>query len=261
MATAPDLPVAPPPDGPARPAAPRPPAPRKRSTIQQRAVAAATERLPLKGAALFFAVVLWLVVSTEEPTEDTVAVELRLVSTDTSVVIRRPLPPVRALVVGRGRELLKLYASPPVIRRVITAESPEALSLRLTTEMVEIPTGIDARVRDVQPRAITVQVDVAESRMVPVRSTLTVAVDSGLRIAGPPVFAPESVRVSGSRSTVRVIGAIPTARLTLQVHDTTPHVVPLDTAGLRVRVSPAQVRVRIPVAPDTAAAVAGAAHP
>lgn len=264
MATAPDRPFASPPDGPPRPAAPRPPAPRKRSTIQRRAVAAATERLPLKGAAVFFAVVLWLVVSTEEPTEDTVAVDLRLVSTDTSVVIRRPLPPVRALVVGRGRELLKLYASPPVVRRVITAEMPEALSLRLTTEMVEIPTGIDARVRDVQPRAITVQVDVAESRMVPVRSALTVTADSGLRLTGPPVFTPDSVRVSGSRPTVRTMADVPTARVTLQVRDSSTFVVALDTTGLRVRVSPGQVRVRVPVAavaPDTAAAATATARP
>ena len=247
-----------PPGGVPRQPGPRAPAPRKRSTVQRRVVSAATERLPLKGAALFFAVVLWLVVNTEEPTEEMVAVDLRLTSTDTSVVIRRPLPQVRALVVGRGRELLKLLASPPVVRRVIMADSPEALSLRLTTEMVSMPDGIDARVRDVQPRAITVQLDIAESRLVPVRSALTVSADSGVRVTGPPVFAPDSVRVSGSRAAVRTITGVPTARVTVQVRDTTSLVVALDTAGLRVRVSPGQVRVRIPIVVDSVPAVAPA---
>ena len=245
-----------PPGGTPRQPGSRPPAPRKRSTIQRRAVAAATERLPLKGAALFFAVVLWLVVNTEEPTEETVSVDLRLISTDTSVVIRRPFPQVRALVVGRGRELLKLLASPPVIQQVISADSAEALALRLTPDMVRVPAGIEARVRDIQPRAITVQLDIAESRMVPVRSALTVSADSGVRVTEPPAFVPESVRVSGSRAAVRAITAVPTARVSVQVRDSTSLVVALDTTGLRVRVSPAQVRVRVPVAADTSPAVA-----
>jgi len=72
------------------------------------------ERLPLKAAALFFALVLWMVVSVEEPTDEVIPIRFAPV-VDSGVVIVGPLPTVRALILGRGRELLKLYNASPVI--------------------------------------------------------------------------------------------------------------------------------------------------
>ena len=69
------------------------------SSLRQRLVAAATERLPYKAAALFLAIVLWLVVSAEEPTEDLVPVRLALLL-DSALVLQGEPPTVRALVVG-----------------------------------------------------------------------------------------------------------------------------------------------------------------
>ena len=46
--------------------------------MQRRVSAAATERLPLKGTALLFALVLWLIVTAEEPADELVRVRLAL---------------------------------------------------------------------------------------------------------------------------------------------------------------------------------------
>lgn len=227
---------------------------RPRTTLQRRAISAVTERLPLKGAAIFFALLLWFVVTAEEPTEERVEVRLNIL-TDSLVELQSPVPRVSALVVGRGRDLLKLYSAPPLIRRRVNSDTPNGVVWRLLPTDVEIPIGVDARVREVQPRSLALRFEVRASRMVPVRSAITIKADSGFHIVGVPIMEPESVRVTGRREEVAAIDSLLTVRTTLSVRDTTQQQVSLDTAGLRVRVTPARVRVHIHARPDTTRAL------
>jgi hypothetical protein len=130
-----------------------------RQTLAQRLRAAATERLALKFAALFFALVLWLVVSAEEPTEQVVqiAVAPRLDST-LMLIGRRPV--VRALVVGRARELLELAADPPVARPVMDADAldGDSATIAVLPRDIEVPTNVQVLVREVRPRTVVIQV-------------------------------------------------------------------------------------------------------
>jgi hypothetical protein len=114
------------------------------------------ERLALKAAAIFFALVLWMVVSIEEPTDEIIPIRFAPV-VDSGVVIVGPLPTIRALVLGRGRELLKLYNASPVIVRRITGVSNEKVTLELGPADVDIPAGVNAVVRDVRPRNVTLE--------------------------------------------------------------------------------------------------------
>jgi hypothetical protein len=120
--------------------------------------AALTERLPLKIAALFFAIVLWLVVSAEEPTEEIVPVRFAP-ALDSGMVVAGEVPAVRALVLGRGRELLKLYSAPPVIVRRIPGGVRDSVRLELGPADVDIPAGVAAVVRDVRPRVLTLRLE------------------------------------------------------------------------------------------------------
>ena len=209
----------------------------------------ATARMPLKLAAVFFALVLWLAVSAEEPTEEWVDVRVALVH-DSSITLVDSVPPVQALVVGRGRDLLKLYSTLPVLRRVIDADTATRLTLSLRPGDVDLPSNVDARVRDVRPSAMSVRVRITESRRVPVRSAVEISADSGLRLVGPPNVEPDSVDVRGPREAVRKLAAVYTERRQIEVHDTINDVlVPVDTAGLHMRVSPPQVRLHILATP------------
>ena len=117
-----------------------------------------TENLALKGAALFFACVLWLVVSAEEPTEQVVQVVVspRLDST-LALVGRRPT--VRALVVGRARELIKLAGEPPVVRPLIEGvPRGDSVEVTLMPEDVELPADAQVLVREVRPRTVMLYV-------------------------------------------------------------------------------------------------------
>ena len=119
-------------------------------------VAAFTERLPYKAAALFFSLVLWLVVSAEETAEELVPVRLAA-STDSSIVVVGRPPVMRALVVGKARDLMKIGDRPLVLRRVFTAETPESVRVELRPGDIDLPSGTSVVVRDVQPRAFTLR--------------------------------------------------------------------------------------------------------
>jgi YbbR domain-containing protein len=214
---------------------------------QRRIKSAFTEHLPLKLVAIFFAFVIWLVVSGERPTEMVVPVRVEI-GVDTSVTLRGPTPEVRALVVGRGRDLMKLWDTPPTIAQRLGSDVPDSLAIMLEVNNVELPPGVAGIVRDVQPRSLRLHFDVQTKRFVPVRSALRVQADSGFRVTGPIQLDPIRVQLIGERRTVRAIDTVATAALDLVVRDTAPMMVALDTTGLGVRVNPAFVRVRVPVA-------------
>jgi YbbR-like protein len=224
---------------------------------RRRVTAAFTEHLPLKLAAVFFALVVWLVVSGERPTEMVVPVRVEI-GVDTAVTLRGPTPEVRALVVGRGRDLMKLWDTPPTISQRLGSDVPDSLAIMLEVNNVELPPGVSGIVRDVQPRSLRLRFDVQTKRMVPVRSVLHVHADSGLRVTGQPQLEPTRVQLVGERRRVRAIDTVFTAAADVTVRDTVPITVPLDTIGLGVRVSPSSVRVRVPLvrveAPATASA-------
>jgi len=126
--------------------------------LQRRLRAAFTERLGYKAAALFFSIVLWFVVSAEEPSEELVPVRL-VIDYDSVRVLTPTRPVIRALVAGRARDLIKLYDTPPVIRRSITDDAPDSVAVELTPADVFIPPDVDAVVRDVQPRSFVLVFD------------------------------------------------------------------------------------------------------
>ena len=206
----------------------------------RRQVAAAfTERLALKASAVLVSVVLWFVVAAREPTEEVVSVRFAP-QLDSALVLRDPPPIIRALVIGRANEILKLSNTPLVIRRQIASDAPDTLVLPLRTNDVEVPEGVEVIVRDVQPRALTLRFEATATRQVAVRSALLVRSPLG-RTAIHVRFDPESVIVRGPRRTVVRLRFVSTVSDSITL-DTLPHLVDLDTAGLGVVVRPPQVK-------------------
>jgi hypothetical protein len=129
--------------------------PRARAAVpwRRRLRAGFTERLGLKGTALLIALVLWVIVSLREPTEDVLPVRLvPLLPAD--VALDGPAPVVRVLVRGMGRDILKLHQSVPVLRRRVPSTDATALTLELSPRDVSLPPGIEATVEEVQPSAV-----------------------------------------------------------------------------------------------------------
>ena len=122
-----------------------------------------TQRLPYKAAALFFALVLWFAVSSEEPTEMEVPVRFSP-RVDSLVGQPRDAPAFRAVVAGRGRELLKLLASPPVLRPSFGPDTRAEMRIELSPADVHLPRNVEASVRDLRPRSAVLHFDRMQRR-------------------------------------------------------------------------------------------------
>jgi hypothetical protein len=229
---------------------------RGRAAWDRRLRATFTERLELKITALVLAIVLWFMVSARETTEEIVGVRFAP-QLDSSLTLREPPRAVSALVIGRRGELMKLVANAPIIRRPIDDEVPDTVALELRPGDVELPPNVDARVRDVQPRRLTLYFQSDLSRLVPVRPPAAVSGEAATR--SPLVrFEPESVRVTGPRRAVARIAAVHPMRHEFPARDSGTYLVPLDTGLLGVRVRPARVMVIVsPPAPTTGIAPIG----
>jgi hypothetical protein len=222
-------------------------------TWQRRLTEVFTERLTLKGTALLLAIILWFIVTVKEPNQDLVEVNFAP-QVDSSLVLKDPPPPIHALVVGTPQELLKLFAHPLVIRRPIDANSPDTLVVDLSTSDVEIPPGIDAIVRGIEPHSVTLRFESTSSRVVPVHSAVQVVIDTLTPSANIAVrLEPDSVEVSGPRQRVLGLQFVTTTRVAIPAGDSLPHLVDIDTTKLGVRVKPTQVKAHL--VPAGAAAV------
>jgi hypothetical protein len=213
-----------------------------------------TERLAYKGAALFFAIVLWFVVSAEEPSEELVPVRLDATYDSARMLTSGP-PVIRALVAGRARDLIKLYTTPPVVRRIVTDDAPDSVAVDLRPVDVYIPPDVEAVVRDVQPRSLVLVFDVTSTRRLPVASAVHVVAAGGAKAEWARLtrISPESVTVTGPRRLVNAMSAVSTVEQTVTVRDSGDFVVPIDVKRIAagVRVKPTEVHIIVQPAPVT----------
>ncbi len=190
---------------------------------------------PIKLTSLALAAVLWAAVAAEEPTTQLVPVDL-MVQPPVGRVLTRPLPPVKALYAGSARELIKLYASPPVI----TAAIPDTVtgsSYVLDLQPADLKLAEDAAVKaqDVQPRRIEVTLDTVSRRLVPVVPRVTIRPDTGFAVIGGIALSPSSVYVHGPEAVVARIDSVRTVPLEITaVRDPVRRAVAIDTAPLGV---------------------------
>jgi hypothetical protein len=209
---------------------------------RRRATAALTDRLALKASAVLLAIVLWFVVGAREPREEYAPVQFapRL---DSTLVLRDPTPPIRAHVLGRPSEILKLATQPLVISRQIAGDAPDTLVLALRPGDVQVPVGADVIVREIYPQSVTLHFEPRSSRRVPVRSSILARVPPQLSQEIAIQLEPDTVTILGPRRAVANIEFVRTVADSI-VLDTLPHLVDLDTTGLGATVRPTQVKAR-----------------
>jgi hypothetical protein len=134
-------------------------------SFKHRFASAVTENLPVKFSALFFAVVLWVIVRSEEPSDAWIDVHLAL-TLDSTVTMASPPPTVQALVSGRGRELLKLYSASPEIRRSVGDDDTV-----FAVHPADVFTSNEADVKVLDVRPHQVRLPLARVALPPARPT------------------------------------------------------------------------------------------
>ena len=211
--------------------------------------AALTADLPLKLTSLALSVFLWFLAAGEEPVS-------MLVSTDLSIqppagrALLHPPAPVRALVVGPRRELLKLGGAQMRLSRALPdTVAGDEVRLDLAPGEVELPRGINVHVQDLQPRAVTIDLDPTSQRLVPVHPLVRVRGETGFTV-GQVTVVPGTVRVLGPQARLRRLDSVRTEPMEVDgAEGPVEQELALDTVGLgaAVRVQPRSVMVRVDV--------------
>jgi YbbR domain-containing protein len=207
-----------------------------------------TADLPLKLTSLGLSVFLWFLAAGEEPASALVPVDLTVRPPPGRTIVR-PAGSVRALVTGPRRELLKLGTARMRLLRVLPdSTAADLVQMELTPGELELPRGVDVHVQNVEPRAVSVELDSTFQRVVPVSADVRLAPESGQALSAIAVI-PGTVRLLGPRDAIQRIDSVRTELLELARADgPVEQTLALDSSGFgRVRVRPAAVTVRVSV--------------
>src|SRR5881296_121844 len=151
---------------------------------------------PIKLAAMFFAVMLYVAVAAQQPLSQSFAVRLALAIPPGRTVRQQPLG-VTVLISGKGSEIMKLRSFPRVIRKTIPDTfSASMWRIRLEATDVELPKGIGVQVVDIRPRDLEILLDSVSRKDVRIVPRVTVEAESGYVLRGLSI-TPSLARLVG----------------------------------------------------------------
>ena len=200
---------------------------------------------PIKLTALGLAAVLWAAVAAQEPTTQIVPVVVRVEPPPGRNLVGA-IPEVRALFRGIPRELIKLYADAPIIRKTLPDTiTGSSFALELAVSDIAVIDGAAVNAQQIEPQSIRITLDDVSRKSVPVVNRVTIEPDSGYQIFGGVTVSPSSITIQGPQDRVAAVTSIGTESVALSgVRAPLRRRVPLSTtdlAGLR----PSQTSVTV----------------
>ncbi len=206
-----------------------------------------TRNWPIKGAAIFLSLMLYVAVQLQQPV--TTDFELALnVQLPPGRTLQQKLPKIHAQISGKGSQVLRLRS----LRGDVTRRMPDTLSsptwtIRLEPTEIEaqLPKGADVRVLEIRPREITVELDSVGRKDVRIVPLITVVPESGQVLHGGVSISPTIARLVGADQNLAGIESVTTIPTEItNVAGAFTRTVPIDTTPLGiVRIAPKQVTV------------------
>jgi len=199
---------------------------------------------PIKLAALFFAVMLYVAVAAQQPVTQTLTLRLAIEPPPGRPLHKAP-GHVTVLISGKGSELMKLRSLPAVLAKTIPDTFSDAVwQWRLQTSDIPLPANADVHITDISPSDVEVEMDPASRKEVHVGSRVSVQADSGYVVQGLSVLPSTAVLVGPPKNVAAIDSVTTVAAHIASVSGPFFNTVPIDTNPLGVvRVIPKEVRV------------------
>ena len=199
---------------------------------------------PLKLAAVFFAVMLYVAVAAQQPLTQTFAMRLAIAVPPGRTVKEQPAG-VQVVITGRGTEMMKLRSLPRTIRKAIPDTfSASVWRATLQNSDVDIPKGTDVQVADIRPREIEVVLDSVARKEVRVVPLVRVEAESGYVVRGLSLTPSVAHLVGPGPLLARIDSVLTVPTVISSVNGPFLRTIPVDTAPLGVvRIAPKEVRV------------------
>src|SRR2546427_3214151 len=142
---------------------------------------------PIKLAALFFAIMLYVAVAAQQPLSQSFAMRLAIGIPPGRTVRQQPAG-VTVVIAGTGSEILKLRSFPRVIRKVIPDTFSASLwRIPLQATDRELPKGVDVHVADIRPRDVEILLDSVSRKDVRIVPRGQVEAQSGYVLRPPSI--------------------------------------------------------------------------
>ena len=135
-----------------------------------------TKNWPIKGAALFLALMLYVAVQLQQPVTTSFEVTLNLQMPRGRALVQKP-PKVSVQISGKGSQILKLRSlAGDITRRIPDTLTASTYAIHLDPSEVELalPKGADVRVMEVRPSEITLALDSVARKEVRIVSLVSV---------------------------------------------------------------------------------------
>jgi len=171
-----------------------------------------TKNWPIKAAALFLALMLYVAVQLQQPVTTSFDVTLNLQLPPGRALMHKP-PKVRVQVSGKGSQMLKLRSlAGDITRRVPDTLTASTWQIHLDPTDVELalPKGADVRVLEVRPSEITVALDSVARKDVRIVSLVTVVADTNQILRGGLSITPTTARLVGPEKSLAAIDSVTT---------------------------------------------------
>jgi YbbR domain-containing protein len=206
-----------------------------------------TRNWPIKGAALFLALMLYVAVQLQQPVTTSFDVTLNVQLPPGRALVQKP-PKVRVQISGKGSQILKLRSlAGNITRRVPDTLTASTYLIHIDPTEVELalPKGADVRVMEVRPSEITLALDSTAWKSVRIVSLVTVTPDSGQFLHSGLSMTPTMARLVGPEKSLDAIDSVTTVPTEIaSVSGEFERTVPIDTTPLGiVRLVPKQVTV------------------
>jgi len=206
-----------------------------------------TRNWPIKGAALFLALMLYVAVQLQQPVTTSFDVTLNVQLPRGRALMQKP-PKVRVQISGKGSQILKLRSlAGDITRRIPDTLTTSTYLIHLDPTEVELalPKGADVRVMEVRPSEITLALDSVARKDVRIVSLVTVRPDSNQLLHGGLLMTPTMARLVGPDQALDAIDSVTTLPTEItSVSGEFSRTVPIDTTPLGiVRLVPRQVTV------------------
>src|SRR5687768_3333100 len=206
-----------------------------------------TRNWPIKGAALFLALMLYVAVQLQQPVTTSFDVTLNVQLPPGRALMQKP-PKVRVQISGKGSQILKLRSlAGDITRRIPDTLTSSFYLIHLDPNEVELalPKGADVRVMEVRPSEVTLALDSVARKDVRIVSLVTVTVDSGQFLHGGLSMTPSMARLVGPEKALATIDSVTTVSTEItSVSGEFSRLVAIDTTPLGiVRLVPKQVTI------------------
>jgi hypothetical protein len=206
-----------------------------------------TRNWPIKGAALFLALMLYVAVQLQQPVTTSFDVALNVQLPPGRALVQKP-PKVRVQISGKGSQILKLRSlTGDITRRVPDTLTASTYYIHIDPTEVELalPKGADVRVMEVRPSEITLALDSTAWKTVKIVSLVTVTPDSAQVLHGGLLMMPTMARLVGPEKALDLIDSVTTVPTEITgVAGEFSRQIPIDTTPLGiVRLVPKQVTV------------------